>query len=139
MSKLKKNFRIKTEVAFALSQFSIDAEFLNFLPDDLVHFEKLNSENRLEIVLVDHNNRVAALEKFTDRIILVLDHHKMIEPTTLPPGCNVVIKMVGSCASVVQNWAKNELKISGTIKKVFLMSQKLLLTMNFARKKCLFI
>lgn len=117
MRKLKKNFRIKTEVAFALSQFSIDADFLNFLPDDLVHFEKLNSENRLEIVLVDHNNRVAALEKFTDRIFLVLDHHKMIEPTTLPPGCNVVIKMVGSCASVVQNWAKNELKISGKIKK----------------------
>ena len=54
----------------------------------------------------------------------------MIEPTTLPPGCNVVIKMVGSCASVVQNWAKNELKTSGKIKKVF-MPQKLLLTFEF--------
>lgn len=106
------HFRIKTECAFALRQFDISQEALLFLPDEVERLTALFKDGRLEIALVDHNNPVEALGSMTSSIVLVLDHHQLILPSRLPAEAEKIMKLVGSCSSIVSRWAREERGLS---------------------------
>merc|ERR1712179_108190 len=74
---------------------------MHFLHDEIDELKALHKEGRLQLVLVDHNHLVPLLADFTDNVIRIIDHHKLVEPVTVPATCDTMIKMVGSCSSLV--------------------------------------
>ena len=74
---------------------------MHFLHDEIDELKALHQEGRLQLVLVDHNHLVPLLADFTDKVIRIIDHHKLVEPVTVPATCDTMIKLVGSCSSLV--------------------------------------
>merc|ERR1712130_397512 len=127
-------FPIKTESAFALRRFGISAAELFFLTDELENLAKLAAQNRLDIVLVDHNNPVEALLPLASAIRLVVDHHKLVENSALPAAATKRIALVGSCSSLVCDWLRRELGMESLpVELCQLVAQTILIdTANFS-------
>jgi len=123
------HFNLKTEVRYALGLFDIRATDLFFRPDDL---ENIKSQvEKLEMVLVDHNNVVAEIEHLKDSIVRVIDHHRMVEPCLLPSDCDKIMKLVGSCSSLVAKFCSENVKKSDELCRLLAMAI-LIDTANFS-------
>jgi len=86
------DFVLKTELMYCLGEVGIGQEDLIFR--DTLDLEALGDQ--LKVVLVDHNvlaDKDGALE---DKVVEVIDHHAKERD-----GENVVIELVGSCATLV--------------------------------------
>lgn len=127
-------FPIKTESAFALRRFDISAAELFFLADEIANLAKLAAQDRLAIVLVDHNNPVEALRPLASAIRLVVDHHKLVENSALPTTATQRIQLVGSCSSLVCDYVRSELRLESIPAELCqLVAQTILIdTANFS-------
>ena len=74
---------------------------MHYLHDEIDELKELHAAGRLRLVLVDHNHVVPLLADFTQNIVRIIDHHKQVEPVTVPTTCETRIELVGSCSSLV--------------------------------------
>ena len=90
----KEDVALKTEV-----EYCVGKELISKLPTrDDIDFEKLTN---FELVLVDHHKVVKDLDFLVPKISRVLDHRTLDQSATFPPGCNINLQLVGSCATLV--------------------------------------
>merc|ERR1712106_774807 len=87
----KSHFNLKTEVAHALLTLDVEPDQMHYLHDEIDELKELHAAGRLRLVLAD----------FTQNIVRIIDHHKQVEPVTVPTTCETRIELVGSCSSLV--------------------------------------
>jgi len=93
----REDFVLRTETVFIFKRLKLDPQGLVFIDD--VNLAELHAEQRLELVLVDHNRlgpQQAALEP---AIIEILDHHD--DQGAYPSGTACDIRPVGSTTTLV--------------------------------------
>jgi len=85
-----------------LEKIDICQNDLFFLPQMKDELEQIEA---LQIVLVDHNEPTGILNDIFDssKVSLIIDHHP--ENPTNVLSCDKTIKLVGSCASLVADYA----------------------------------
>ncbi|XP_022253896.1 exopolyphosphatase PRUNE1-like isoform X2 [Limulus polyphemus] len=95
---LRKDFNLRTEVNYFLKDANISPDLLIF--KDEIDLEKLKKDNKLFLILVDHNVLSLEQQLLEDSVVRVIDHHK---PESKDRGerCDTTIEMVGSCCTLV--------------------------------------
>ncbi|CBY17848.1 unnamed protein product [Oikopleura dioica] len=98
----KNLYSAKTEVVHVLENIDISKNDLFFLPQMKDELEQIED---LDIVLVDHNEPTGILnESFgSSKVSLIIDHHP--ENPTNMLSCEKSIELVGSCSSLVADYA----------------------------------
>ncbi len=91
------DFKLRTEATFLFKKAGIDESVLNFTED--VDLHALASENRLRLVLVDHNRLAASYANLEKHISIILDHHA--DEEKYPSTAVTDIRSVGSTATLV--------------------------------------
>ncbi len=89
------DFHLRTEAVFVMNEAGIGSDDLVFIDD--VDFSKLMDGAGL--VLVDHNALAPALEKFSDKVVGILDHHH--DEGLFPEANPRIIQPTGSATSIV--------------------------------------
>lgn len=91
------DFKLRTEATFLFNEAGIDESVLNFSED--VDLKKLFEENRLRLVLVDHNKLASSQAYLEQCIVEILDHHT--DEERYPSTAVTDIRPVGSTATLV--------------------------------------
>ncbi len=89
------DFHLRTEAVFVFKEAGINLDDLVFL--DEVDLDGLMSGAGL--VLVDHNVLAPGLEKFSNKVVGILDHHN--DEGLFPEADPRIIQSIGSCTSLV--------------------------------------
>lgn len=89
------DFKLRTEAVYVFAQAGIDLKKLIFMDD--VEFEALMNQVA-GLVMVDHNRLPVSIEKFEDKVAIIIDHHR---DEGLYRASQKVISPVGSCATLV--------------------------------------
>ena len=80
---------------------------LLFSRDD-VNLNQLKLNNRLKLVLVDHNILPHSDSHLTDSIVQIIDHHKKECSSLSPSKVSITIEPVGSCCTLVGSSILND-------------------------------
>merc|ERR1712062_666534 len=117
-------FNLKTEVRYAMSKFGIEANMLNFLQDEIDVLKEISRNGKLEIILVDHNNVLDEIKSLKSNIIMVIDHHRQVEPSLLPASIEKRMELTGSCSSLVAEYIEEtlDIEISSEIAELITMT-----------------
>ncbi|MBI9098723.1 MAG: DHH family phosphoesterase [Spirochaetaceae bacterium] len=105
----EKEWKLHPEAQFLFRGKDIFRENIIFL-DDLktLNLEKLSEEDRLQIILTDHNRPEEILIPFAGSIVEIIDHHEVVSP--LAEKIQKVIHNTGSCSTLVAEQFLEELK-----------------------------
>ncbi|XP_036339408.1 exopolyphosphatase PRUNE1-like isoform X1 [Rhagoletis pomonella] len=87
----RRDYPLKTEVRYLLSQQAINEEHLTFRDELQPEFLE-----RSDLILVDHH-----VSPFAARCVEVFDHRALDDKAQLPTSCKTRIELVGSCATLI--------------------------------------
>ena len=89
------DFHLRTEAVYVFKAAGINA-------DDLIFFDEVDFNSLManaDLVLVDHNAPSASLEKFSSKVVGILDHH--VDSGLFPDANPRIIETIGSNTSLV--------------------------------------
>eukprot|EP00047_Mylnosiga_fluctuans_P022284 m.117200 g.117200 ORF g.117200 m.117200 type:complete len:370 (+) comp9202_c0_seq12:34-1143(+) len=98
------DMKLRTEALGALAAAGIDWSALLYVDDALGRMRELQKENKLSIVLVDHNQLAVSQADIATAVTAIVDHHK---DTQSLPHARSWITDAGSCASMVARHAQD--------------------------------
>lgn len=112
-------WRLHPEAALLFNRCGSELENTLFLDElDDLNLKLMNLENKLNIILIDHNYPEMALREFNS-ITEIIDHHQILIP--LDKSINCTIHNTGSCSTLVaeklfSRLDKSENSISNSLK-----------------------
>lgn len=98
MNVTREDLLLKTEVRYLLEANGISLDLL--ICRDEVDIKELHKENKLRLILVDHNVLAPSDLGMEMSVIEIIDHHKE-EHNNRFPRAKVLIEPVGSCCTLV--------------------------------------
>jgi exopolyphosphatase len=124
------DFKLRTEAVYLFSEAGIQTDNLIFT--DEINIEEIAKSGKLKMILVDHNKLTGKLEKYSDLVTEVIDHHK---DENLYSDDIKTIEPVGSTATLI---AEKMIEINNNIldeNTALLLTGTILLdTVNFDPK-----
>lgn len=70
------DFSLRTETTWLFSELGLNKNDLIYYPDVESKLDALNSQNRLALILVDHNILANHQNKYAKAVYQIIDHHK---------------------------------------------------------------
>eukprot|EP00050_Salpingoeca_kvevrii_P008798 m.305178 g.305178 ORF g.305178 m.305178 type:complete len:367 (-) comp17592_c0_seq1:130-1230(-) len=124
------DFELRTEAVFTFERIGLSPDSLLFI--DEIDLLKLHRENRLRLTLVDHNELIASQKELAPALELILDHH---DPSGQYPEVAHRIEPVGSCSTLVADFAKKHAIALTSDEKELLLTTILIDTVNLDASK----
>lgn len=97
------DFKLRTEAVYLFDAAGISNDDLIFEED--IDLKRLNNQNLLSLVLVDHNKLSSAHSDYKNSITGILDHHA--DEKNYPEGIFTDIRPVGSASTIVGEFFLN--------------------------------
>ncbi|HAK46023.1 MAG TPA: hypothetical protein DCO79_08920 [Spirochaeta sp.] len=91
------DFKLRTEAVFLFNEAKVDIDSLIFTDD--LDLEQIQTEGRLNLILIDHNKLAAEQSNLFDSVSEILDHHA--DEKNYPVSIKKDIRSVGSAATLV--------------------------------------
>lgn len=95
------DLRLRQDVVWLFKELNIDPDTLVYQDDLTVETLSKIGDHELFITLVDHNTPRGLVNKFTSKIVRVIDHHEISVDTPSGSGVDVLIEKVGSCSTLI--------------------------------------
>ncbi|XP_042908214.2 exopolyphosphatase PRUNE1 isoform X1 [Parasteatoda tepidariorum] len=93
-----KDLLLRTEVVYFLKKTNIDLEHL--MCEEDINLQTLKDQNRLKLIIVDHNALSEEQTSLQGTIVQIIDHHKINNPETIS-RIDSKIEDVGSCSTLI--------------------------------------
>ena len=93
----RSDFKLRTEADYLFREVGIDVSDLVFL--DEIDLNALQDENRLKLVLIDHNRLAKSQQGLAENVDGILDHH--VDEGLYPNVTRRIIEPVGSSATLI--------------------------------------
>lgn len=112
----RQDLTLRRDVARALTRANLEMDHLFFLED----LKQLKEQYGLiKAVLVDHNQVESGVKSYFDEVVGVIDHHK--DAGLYPEAQPRIVRVAGSCSSLVINYWRQLINDSSLIKDVALL------------------
>jgi len=97
---LMENFSLKTEINYLFKKMHIPPRTLTFFDEAKEFIQLAHANNKLKLILLDHNVPRGFIKEFGENVVGVVDHHQDEELYNHLDE-NKTIEMVGSCCTLV--------------------------------------